>query len=112
MRGSRRNVIYKLADDVYIEWVSSVDGPGYAYTRAEIEEMFADEITEAEQALELARGALERLDANNHTMTYRGPETPESLVAFNRTGPKGGAIKFATMLELASRSIRERQAAE
>lgn len=112
MRGSRRNVIYKLADDVYVEWVNAADGPGYAYTRAEIEEMFADEIAEAEQALDVARSALARLDANNHTMTYRGPETPERLVAFNRMGPKGGSIKFATMLELASRSIREREAAE
>jgi hypothetical protein len=97
----RRYPIIKLADDVYIEWVGACDAPGSAYTRAQIVEMFEADIREAEETLELQRGRLARLDANNHTYLDRGPSTPQELVAFNRAGPKEGSIKFETMLRKA-----------
>lgn len=95
---SRRHAIVKLADDVYVEWVGAADAPGYAYTSAEVAKMLADEITEAENNLRLARLAPRRLAANGHTYIDRDV-TPEQIVDGNRAGPGESTLTFDELTE-------------
>lgn len=102
----RRSPIIRLAPGVYCTWSGGADAPAGFWSQADVDDMFAADIEEARQALELAEGAAARLAENGHTFVD-ADLTPRRVIAGNRAGPNEGTLTYAEIRAAAEVHLAE-----
>ena len=87
--------IVKLADNKYVEWSTVVDSPvTYIMDSDEVLEYIKD-TRQDQDPVEV----LNRINSNNHSAMWFGPQTPEELILCNRAGKNESELFLYELIE-------------